>query len=582
MDPIRSALQVSQTTEPIIPQTIQIIAQGATNAKPIEVPTVIARYSGLIKGMLDDLGYSNGIIPIHDISHQTLTFIVKSLETIHENPNELDVLLKDLGTQTLYEVLTAADKLDIKPLLELCTKQWANVCKEASAQFASYQSYQKSEIFSLSKQLPLEINIACAKQIPLEWVSKENAEVWKFATIHQDRTVTSLAFSPDSQQILECGNNSTHTQKVINVWKVSSNPSTSETASVSTHVYNQEAVACVAYSSTGKLIASGSETSEIMILNKETGATITIPNSHGNYVICGLAFSPDSLMLASSSFDGIKFWNSSDGKFLREIQVPTSDKEVIEYSTEQKIRGLLRFSPNGKVLASVIGVDKVIKVWDVARGSRITSFCKDEGMVFAFCFSPDSSRIASVNSVSYCGKGFVRIWNVEDGSEIQAIQDPDLSYSTGVVQFTADGSTLLTGGYNRLNFRELSSGRHFLSFFYLPECSNGLALSPDGKTLAVMYENNPVNLISMESLEPILTFFEKPIIDQVLFLNFLKSTNDPEKMVFKQVDLNNPDYTHFAEIFAELPYEVRHLQSIFFCFTKPSRQEILNRPKEGF
>src|SRR5260221_153135 len=115
-------------------QTIKLAWQGAGPGEGIEVPLAAANHSATIKSMLEDLGgaVSDVAIPIHNVSNNTLKRIVACLKIIEAGGDvkiALENYVKELSQvelkMELYELLLAANYLDIKPLLDACAQAWA-------------------------------------------------------------------------------------------------------------------------------------------------------------------------------------------------------------------------------------------------------------------------------------------------------------------------------------------------------------------------------------------------------------------------------------------------------------------------
>ncbi len=95
----------------------------------------------------------------------------------------------------------------------------------------------------------------------------------------------------------------------------------------------------------------------------------------------------------------------------------------------------LQFFEDGKMLASG-GYDKIVRIWDVARGEEIKRLEGNMAAVRAVAFSRDGKLVASAGSDRR-----VRIWNLADGrlmktilahdAAIPAIRDPQFGVLAG-------------------------------------------------------------------------------------------------------------------------------------------------------
>jgi WD40 repeat protein len=146
------------------------------------------------------------------------------------------------------------------------------------------------------------------------------------------------------------------------------------------------------------------------------------------------------------------------------------------------------FSPDGKRFVTG-GKDETVRIWEVATGKQLQVLRGHDGAVYcAAAFSPDGKTVVSGGDHDKT----VRLWDVETGKLKATLE----GHSAGVhwVCFLPDGQTVLslTADNAEVKLWDVAEEKEKLAFHWFSEllisipgyqCS--MALSPDGKTLAV-------------------------------------------------------------------------------------------------
>jgi WD40 repeat protein len=212
-----------------------------------------------------------------------------------------------------------------------------------------------------------------------------------------------------------------------------------------------ESVLGLAFSPNGKLLAAGVNTYEPNARATAAGVRLwsmpdhrplqTLPLSRQR--IEGIAFSPDSLRLATASARDI-------GDHPGEVVVwdVAASQRLLTLDTGGRDTFSVAFSPDGRWLATAgwgrggrrqdrdIGE---VKLWDAQSGAEVRAYVGHTGLVWKVAFSKDGRRLASS---SY--DGTVRVWEVDTGKELFVCRGHHKSAYD--VTFSPDGTLLASVG----------------------------------------------------------------------------------------------------------------------------------------
>ncbi len=289
-------------------------------------------------------------------------------------------------------------------------------------------------------------------------------------------------------------------------------------------------VTSVAFSPDGKTLASGSYFEMVQLWDAETGALKQKQEHHISFAST-FAFSPDGTMLATPG-EPVRLWDMRTGKLqrtftsprdnrnrgdLRAVTFSADGKTLVGATTEKTLllwdirTGELRdtlvsgssrldsdnpdwsspgvatvaFSPDNRMIAAG-GVGATVRLWDVATKTMTHTLKAHPNWTYAVTFSPDSRVLATAQRE-------VKLWDLQKGTLLRTLEGN--TQDIKAIAFSPNGLLLAGVGTRkgpwqrdavrgRLDIWEARSGRLLLSIPAHADSINGVAWSPDGKTVA--------------------------------------------------------------------------------------------------
>ncbi len=270
------------------------------------------------------------------------------------------------------------------------------------------------------------------------------------------KPIYSLAWSPDGQSIAVGGFGE------VSVFDAAGKQLKSKLAGPT------EAVRALAYSFDGSLLAAGAglpgRKGEVTVW--KNGEKVLRIEGHADCAYA-IAFSPNAKLLATASYDKlIKLWDVATGKEVRTLK----DHIDAVYA--------LAFTPDGKRLISG-SADRSVKVWDVASGEKLYTLSESTDAINAIALDP-AGRFAAAAGLDKS----IRVWAL--GEKVGTLVQTQIAHEDQILRLAWTGNVLVSAAADRV-----------LKFFRLPELEeigvignqsdwvNGLAFSPNGKSLAV-------------------------------------------------------------------------------------------------
>jgi WD40 repeat protein len=221
--------------------------------------------------------------------------------------------------------------------------------------------------------------------------------------------------------------------------------------------------------------------------------------------IGSVAFTPDGNTLAVGLGDWtIRLFDPATGRervprLVRDARVvqPKMGPGAMEDRQWPRAVGCLAFSPDSSLLASGPGWGgsqslltdwPPITLWDVAAAKEIRRFGGHPFQICALVFSPDGKRLASSG-----GELAARLWDVATGREVEH----RVGHFTGIHAMAvsiADGTVFTRGNDDALVIHwDPADGRALETLTLPPQRYLSLAVSPDGRTLAIGNSDGPTS-----------------------------------------------------------------------------------------
>jgi RNA polymerase sigma factor (sigma-70 family) len=229
----------------------------------------------------------------------------------------------------------------------------------------------------------------------------------------------------------------------------------------------------------------------------------------------GIAFAPDGRTFAvvSNYYPRVQIWDAATGL----------ERRTLRFGIEMVEPGPIAFSPDGSRLAlgmesRVGGVDSgTIRIWDLNGDSDpLVIRSAHERDLIGLAFANDGRTLISGGSESRDVKddagrvkiGFVEFaphlarWDVRTGRKLWESKPAD-AVGLGGFALARDGATLVTSHHDGLLVWDIASGRVTKTIPVDPESygqqAGGVALSPDGRTLALLRHDPRIRLLEFPS-----------------------------------------------------------------------------------
>jgi RNA polymerase sigma factor (sigma-70 family) len=246
-----------------------------------------------------------------------------------------------------------------------------------------------------------------------------------------------------------------------------------------------ERLSALALSPDGKLLATRAGDDRVRLWEAATGKELhVLSGAQESPGLWGFAFAPDGKTLVTGGADGmLRFWDPATGRQQHRV-----------VGNPHGVR-CVAFSGDGKLLA-VGGEDNALDLWDPTGHKALRRLGQFGGLA-----TLKQAALAPLLDVGFCpgdkalavlylphnnhnpSLRCLELLDVDTGRSLRKIGVP--LPSVGCTAFPADGKTVFwIGGKGGVYLRPVDGGREIRTF---DDCAagRGLALSPDGRTLAV-------------------------------------------------------------------------------------------------
>ncbi|MBA4192249.1 MAG: hypothetical protein C0467_30130 [Planctomycetaceae bacterium] len=227
---------------------------------------------------------------------------------------------------------------------------------------------------------------------------------------------------------------------------------------------HQDAVRFVRFSPDGKQILTGGEDRSAILWDAATGKALQRFAGHADPVESAL-ISADGKRIVTDDGKGVRLWDAGSGKEI------FPSLQANRYG-----KGLVRFSPDGKLFATTDDVYEV-RLWDAATGKLSATYPKTGRMhqIRVLRFSPNGKQLLiGGNDPVEERSPALRLMAVPSGKEVLRFKTPT---PIGSAAFSPDGKRVLAGNDKITREWDAATGNELRTY----EGGRTIAYSGDGK-----------------------------------------------------------------------------------------------------
>ena len=290
-------------------------------------------------------------------------------------------------------------------------------------------------------------------------------------------SVQSFVYTPDGNTIATAGGSE---ENVVQLWDAQTG------AHKKTFTGHTKRVNSVAYSSDGKIIASGGADGTVRLWEIATGKQKVVLGRTGwidflfpwlNPPVNSVAYSSDGNTVVTTSWDHkLRLWDTRTTKLKAILTGHTGPVDAVVYS------------PDGKTIAAAAGLkDNTVRLWDAGTGETravLTGYIH----ISSVAYSPDGKTLAT--SGDSRGNS-LQLWDVPT-RKLKTTYTEHTDGTLSSMVFSPDGETIAAVGVEDDTVRLWSSGTCKHKATFKPVNTDreydisSVAYSPDGNTIAVV------------------------------------------------------------------------------------------------
>ena len=321
------------------------------------------------------------------------------------------------------------------------------------------------------------------------------------ATFNHESLIHDVAFSPVDASLIAGTDGNT-----IKLWNLAA---TSEPQTIfSGHVGT---VTSLAFSPTGKLLASAGSLNQVILWDVPSGRKINSFEANA----MAIAMSPDGYFLATA-YRQLKLWNIRNPKEIAEIQTLSHDEREKLWTVD--------FSPDGKWLACGDENGR-LEVWDLQHQKLTQSLKADPDKILAVEFSADGALLASIGLYNHT------LWRLPEWQPHGEI----LGEAVGLdIVFSPNGTTYVTSNLDGALLRSAVDGERIASLKGATDSTWSVAFSPDGRMLATGAGDGTLHLWNVSAQQ--LARIDTTQHDVVRLIYFLSKERPPQRGISNKLD----------------------------------------------